>query len=289
MSMLLTAVAWVSFLALAFGLILVVRRGALLTTCALLLCEVALFFKAIFPGFRIGTGEDAWVGTGIAMLATGRDLPLPVPSAAFAMYMAATTVGLLIAVSSNDTWLTHATRPIISFLRGDRGSSRLRLGVLYGILPLGVASIVLSGYVPRAAAPVESRQAHPSISYDADAVNPFRDGTQVDPEAVKTGRELFAKNCRPCHGMRADGVGPMARGFRLRPANFHDPGTIATLVEPYAKQRVMDGGVGLPPNGSPWDSAMPRWKDDLTEEEIWMILLAEYEISGVNPRIPEGE
>jgi len=80
----------------------------------------------------------------------------------------------------------------------------------------------------------------------------------------------------------------MARGFRLQPVNFADPGTIATLVESYAYQRILDGGIGLPGAGSPWDSAMPSWKNDLDDEEIYKILLAEYDLAGVSPRVPES-
>ncbi len=40
-------------------------------------------------------------------------------------------------------------------------------------------------------------------------------------------------------------------------------------------------------HASPWDSAMPSWKDDLTDEEIWKIILAKYDTAGVEPRKPE--
>ena len=79
----------------------------------------------------------------------------------------------------------------------------------------------------------------------------------------------------------------MARGFRLKPADFTHPGTIATLVEAYLFWRIKEGAPGLPPEASPWDSAMPAWKDELTDEEIWKIILAEYEIAGMEPRKPE--
>lgn len=290
MDLVLTIGAWTIQGLLLAAVVLRVRRGDLVGTGVAVLLSTAWFFKVVFPGVRLGSGTDAPVLTGIAMLVTGRDLPLPVPSTAFMMYMGAATVGILVAVSSNDDWLRRAGTPVIEFLRGARGHRVLRLAVLFGALPALVAWTVLSRYLPTVDPPVESRQAHPSIAYDEDAQNPYRDETgAADPDALKEGREQFAKNCRPCHGMRADGVGPMARGFRLRPANFHDPGTIATLVEPYALERVRSGGIGLPANGSPWDSAMPRWKDDLDDDVIWKILLAEYEIGEVNPRVPESE
>jgi mono/diheme cytochrome c family protein len=102
------------------------------------------------------------------------------------------------------------------------------------------------------------------------------------------GRALYAMNCRACHGDSVAGDGPMADGFKLRPINFADNGTIETIVEGYTFWRVTNGGPGLPTEATPWDSAMPEWKLSLTEEERWKIILAEYDLAQKTPRIPEG-
>jgi mono/diheme cytochrome c family protein len=102
------------------------------------------------------------------------------------------------------------------------------------------------------------------------------------------GRALYAMNCRPCHGDSVSGDGPMADGFQLRPINFTDTGTIETIVEGYTFWRVANGGPGLPSEATPWDSAMPEWKLNLTEEERWKIILAEYDLAQKTPRIPES-
>jgi mono/diheme cytochrome c family protein len=102
------------------------------------------------------------------------------------------------------------------------------------------------------------------------------------------GRALYAMNCRPCHGDSVSGDGPMADGFKLRPINFTDNGTIETIVEGYTFWRVANGGPGLPTEATPWDSAMPKWKLNLTEAERWKIILAEYDLAEKTPRIPEG-
>ncbi len=102
------------------------------------------------------------------------------------------------------------------------------------------------------------------------------------------GRALYAMNCRPCHGDSVAGDGPMADGFKLRPINFTDAGTIDTIVEGYTFWRVANGGPGLPSEATPWDSAMPIWKLNLSEEERWKIILAEYDLAQKTPRIPEG-
>ncbi len=102
------------------------------------------------------------------------------------------------------------------------------------------------------------------------------------------GRALYAMNCRACHGDSVAGDGPMADGFKLRPINFTDNGTIETIVEGYTFWRVMNGGPGLPTEATPWDSAMPEWKLNLTEEERWKIIMAEYDLAEKTPRIPES-
>ena len=72
-------------------------------------------------------------------------------------------------------------------------------------------------------------------------------------------------------------------GFLPRPADFTDPETISVLKESYLLWRIMEGGPDLPPESRPWDSAMPAWGDDLTEDEIWKIILYLYEAIGAKP------
>ncbi len=106
--------------------------------------------------------------------------------------------------------------------------------------------------------------------------------------AIEEGRHLFVTNCRPCHGTKAMGDGPMSLGLRREPADFTGVETIATLVEGAVFWRVKQGGVKLPRVGAPWESAMPRWETDLTDDEIWKIIMAEYDLAGNAPREPES-
>ena len=102
------------------------------------------------------------------------------------------------------------------------------------------------------------------------------------------GRTLYEFNCRPCHGDKTDGNGPLADGFRLRPIDFTDNGTLETIVEGYIFWRIRNGGPGLPPEATPWNSAMPIWKKDLTDEQVWTIMMAELNLAQKTARIPEG-
>ncbi len=158
--------------------------------------------------------------------------------------------------------------------------------------------------IPQVRADVErwreaNPEAHMLASIPTEAMQKFLTDIKsggVDKETAKAalmeknlfeGRALYAMNCRPCHGDSTNGDGPMADGFKLRPINFTDNGTIETIVEGYTFWRVTNGGPGLPTEATPWDSAMPEWKLNLTEEERWKIILAEYDLAQKTPRIPE--
>jgi len=53
--------------------------------------------------------------------------------------------------------------------------------------------------------------------------------------------------------------------------------------------RIAKGGVGLPNEGTPWNSAMPAWEDFLTEDEIWAVTIFLYEQANKTPRTWEEE
>jgi len=233
----------------------------------------------------------------LSMLIANRDEPLPIPGTLMGIYLALVAVGLLVYLAADDTRLKEFWEPVDSILRGrdsvqtrgDRVFNGLRW-VLLAAVPLLIGWVIYRGLAPSVDPPAALRTQHPTIPFEYQSLtNPYRNpnGT-VAPEIIEEGRLLYEVNCRPCHGTAADGNGPMAYGFRLRPANFRSEDTIATVVEAYTFWRIKEGGIGLPQGGSPWDSAMPAWKDELTDDQIWKIIAAEYETAGVQPRRPEG-
>ena len=237
---------------------------------------------------------------------------LTLPGTAKLMYIILLVIGIGLYITFNDEKLKEFVCIITEFLKGkpeNTAYNAIRIVVLV-MIPLLIGWKIYDFKAPKAQSPSGLRIQHPTIpgKYEH-LVSPIR---EPEDEIVKKfieeeklgdislvaarellaekymdeGRALYQINCRPCHGSMADGAGPMAGGFQLRPINFTDPGTIATVVESYAFWRVTEGGPVLPSTSTPWDSAMPIWKDDLTDDEKWKIILAEYDTAGVDPRIP---
>ncbi|MBI4082488.1 MAG: c-type cytochrome [Candidatus Lambdaproteobacteria bacterium] len=271
--------------------------------------RAALFYVVVFYGGLV------WLFPRVSQWAVEAPEPLPLPAAALSMYWWLLLTGLFIYVSSSEARRQAFLHPLYRWfgVRGTRRRQALRWGVLVA-LPAAVGGMFYWDGLPRLSSPAGIRSQHPTMPKAfAKLANPLRHlsaeqvrayqatlvargAADVPPEAARErlvaqlvgeGAGLYAINCRPCHGMQANGAGPMARGFRLKPADFRDPGLLPTVVESYAFWRVSKGGPGLPAASTPWDSAMPIWELDLGEEERWKVLLGEYFLSGVGPREPE--
>jgi mono/diheme cytochrome c family protein len=217
--------------------------------------------------------------------------PAPVPGFAMAIYMTCAALGILVYASSDERLWHLFLAPLVRLFLLDAGPKRRGRLLALGLLPLLAGWIAWERTMPRVETPAVVRVQHPGQpdSY-AELGNPagLLEG-DARLEAAREGTVLYQKNCRPCHGTNADGNGPLARGLRLRPVDFTDPGTIATLVESYPFWRIRSGFAGLPPLATPWNSAMPAWENELDDDQIWRIILAEYRIAGKEPRKPEGE
>ena len=128
----------------------------------------------------------------------------------------------------------------------------------------------------------------------AGLLNPLR----AAPDLLATGKQLYADNCALCHGDSGDGRGEAAADLQPAPATLagmfdrsmtgmnaggpdahlmhgvehHHPGMThaeamgGLNLDAYMFWAVSEGGMEL-------GSAMPAFKDLLTEEERWQILL----------------
>ena len=154
------------------------------------------------------------------------------------------------------------------------------------VFPLLVGWQTYTKLAPSDLPPAENRTIHPAPPGEfVGLANPY----PTNDSTIQEGKGIYAANCSPCHGPNFDGKGSAALGFNPPPANFADPGTIAQLQESYLFWRIKKGGVGLPIEGMPWKSAMPRWEHELTDEKIWKVIIGEYDGAGQSPRTWEED
>jgi mono/diheme cytochrome c family protein len=218
-----------------------------------------------------------------------------VPKSVVLQYMATVLVGVLIYVSDNEQRWRQFQEPI----RATVLEPRLRLvrGTLLVLVPVLVGWVTYGQVRTEVAAPPSFRSIHPAppteITFRGKAMtltgleNPLRAFPDSFAAFVALGKRTYYQNCLPCHGDHLDGQGHFAPGFNPLPANFQDNGTIAQLTESFVFWRIAKGGPGLPSEGTPWNSAMPKWEDFLSEREIWSVILFLYDQTGWKPRTLE--
>jgi mono/diheme cytochrome c family protein len=206
----------------------------------------------------------------------------PLPASLIMLYLMLTFSGIMIFMTLSGTSMESFLGPIFRFISGDGqdGTMKMaRLAVL-ALFPLLVGWQTYTSTATSTVPPAENRTVHPAPPGEFAAMsNPVPN----TPENVMQGKGLYAAYCSPCHGL-FDGKGPASRGFTPPPANFKDPTTIAMLQESYLFWRIKKGGVGLSVEGMPWKSAMPRWEFELKDEQIWKIIMGEYDGAGQKPR-----
>jgi len=231
------------------------------------------------------------------VLSQGFTAPLPV--SIISKYMMIVSLSLLVYIVSDRERLRAVKEPLVSFMTDKKYAMPLMIVLI--ILPLLVAYKVYSNTQVEILAPGFSRSAHPAppntINFAGKTIdlirgsNPFRKYEKSDKpkfvEHVKKGKNIFYQNCFYCHGDALQGQGLYAYGLDPLPTNFQDPATIGMLQEGFLFWRIAEGGIGLPNEGGPWASAMPAWKDFLSEDDIWNVILFLYDYTGNKPRAVE--
>jgi len=212
----------------------------------------------------------------------------PLPFSLIFMYMTMTLVGLLVYVSIFEDVLREFFDPVRAFLVGDSlrgGAAKLaRIAVLI-LIPLYIGYLTYQKVSPRFEPPLSQRVIHPAPPVEVTGYsNPLRRDPDRFKEYVKDGAKIYFENCVFCHGDRFKGKGIFAHGFNPPPADFADPTTIAMLQESFVFWRISTGGPGLPNESTPWDSAMPKWEDMLSEQDRWKVAMYLYDATGYTPR-----
>jgi mono/diheme cytochrome c family protein len=243
-------------------------------------------------------GQLTWVLAWWGALYVGirYGMAAPAPQSVITMYMAIATLALAAYVWSSHERTEAVLGPVTRLMSEKR----------YTPLLVAIALIIpaLAGYNAYRAAglrqepPYFGRTVHPAPppqitvgETEVDlirSVNPYRELEESDPEAfqehVRAGREVYYRNCFYCHGDALGGDGMFAHGLDPLPTDFTDAGVLPNFQESFFFWRVAKGGPGMPEEGGPWDSAMPRWEQFLSEDEMWDVLVFLYEFTDRSPR-----
>lgn len=93
--------------------------------------------------------------------------------------------------------------------------------------------------------------------------NPLITNTKVLAEGMRT----YQQNCTACHGEQGRGNGPAGDALRPRPANLQRLSHMSMMVnDAYLYWTIAEGG-------KPIDTDMPTFKEGLSTEEIWSVVL----------------
>ena len=93
----------------------------------------------------------------------------------------------------------------------------------------------------------------------------LRNPLPADPRVVTEGKRLFLANCSTCHGDQGEGDGPAAAGMSPPPANLRWAVRRPMAGDGYLMWAIGEGGVQI-------GSAMPAFKDALSEADRWRII-----------------
>lgn len=88
-----------------------------------------------------------------------------------------------------------------------------------------------------------------------------RNPVTADSRSIEAGRASYQRHCVDCHGPTGHGDGPLAGSFSPRPSDLtvHVP----LLPDRFVFAKISDGVSG---------TAMPAWKGQLSDREIWDVV-----------------
>ncbi len=132
-----------------------------------------------------------------------------------------------------------------------------------------VAVLVLGGSVLAAGMMMNRSMARHHQGMMGGIPEPYRDMRNPLPrtrEIVAQGQELFQANCAACHGPRGYGDGPAGKALSPPPANLNRLMKMRMMArDNYLIWTISEGGKAF-------QTAMPAFKETLSEEERWKII-----------------
>lgn len=86
------------------------------------------------------------------------------------------------------------------------------------------------------------------------------------PTNISKGKALYEQNCAACHGATGRGDGVAGANLQPPPADLTSTVRMPMASDGYLYWAISEGGTAL-------NTAMPPWKDILSESDIWHVIL----------------
>jgi cytochrome c553 len=99
----------------------------------------------------------------------------------------------------------------------------------------------------------------------------------ISKENIASGKTIYQQQCVMCHGKLGQGNGPIGKKLRPHPANLSMTRQLPISTDSFLFWTISEGGELL-------GTAMPAFKDQLTDDEIWQ--LSSYINSGFTNNLP---
>jgi len=145
--------------------------------------------------------------------------------------------------------------------------SRFWIGVIIGVVlvPAIVVAVVYSGVLPAAANDgsmgFEPALADAGLFFRIEREAPSRDVSGMSTADLRTGADVYQKNCAVCHALPNQEQGPVGAGMFPRAPRLFSPDGMVTddaAGETYWKVK---NGIRL--------SGMPSFEKTLSEDQMW--------------------
>ncbi|MBF0279909.1 MAG: cytochrome c [SAR324 cluster bacterium] len=90
-------------------------------------------------------------------------------------------------------------------------------------------------------------------------------------ENLAKGKQLYSTFCTACHGSKGYGDGPAGKSLNPRPANLSSTVNQPMTTDSFLLWTISEGGTAF-------KTAMPPFKEAISEEDIWKIILYLYKL-----------
>lgn len=140
-------------------------------------------------------------------------------------------------------------------------------------LPVVPAVVIAAGMLAWAAfaTGAEAPASAPGTAPPPVGDNPLRDADEATREEARAEAWIvFQRSCRPCHGNLGAGDGPYGATF-AEPAADLRRASRDIAADPVRFTRIRDGAAAR--SVRPWESAMPAFGGELTDRQIWGLVL----------------